>query len=98
MPTSLTRVWCAPFTIYSSSVQMIRQDLLAFLWPSLAGIKMINAFYMVLDHVVDRSNCKWFEPRGQFLERNIYHQRHLSGPVSYRDFRETGPRSHVISM
>ena len=26
-----------------------------------------------------------------YLLRNIYHKRHLSGPVSYWDFRETGP-------
>ena len=78
MPTSLTRVWCAPFTIYSSSVQMIRQDLLAFLWPSSAGIKMINAFYTLLDLVIDRSNCKRFEPRGPFLES----PGNLPGPIS----------------
>ena len=29
--------------------------------------------------------------------RNIYHQRHLSGPVSYRDFRETGPRLEPVA-
>ena len=29
-----------------------------------------------------------------YLLRNIYHQRHLSGPVSYQDFRETGSRAY----
>ena len=28
-----------------------------------------------------------------YLLKNICHQRHLSGPVSYRDFRVTGPRA-----
>ena len=29
-----------------------------------------------------------------YLSRNIYHQRHLLGPVSYQDFRETDPRAY----
>ena len=29
-----------------------------------------------------------------YLLRNIYHKRHLSAPVSYWDFRETGPRAY----
>ena len=31
--------------------------------------------------------------QSNLLLRIIYHQRDLSGPVSYRDFRETGPWS-----
>ena len=30
-----------------------------------------------------------------YLVRNIYHQRRLPGLVSYRDFRETGPRAYT---
>ena len=29
-----------------------------------------------------------------YLSRNTYHERHLPGPVSYWDFRETGPRAY----
>ena len=29
-----------------------------------------------------------------YLLSDIYHKRHLSGPVSYWDFRETGPRAY----
>ena len=29
-----------------------------------------------------------------YLLRNIYHERHLAGPVSYWDFGETGPRDY----
>ena len=36
-----------------------------------------------------KANKNWL------LLRNIYHQRNLLGSVSYRDFRETGPRSEI---
>ena len=35
-------------------------------------------------NLVLKANKNWL------LLRNIYHQRHLSGPISYRDVRETG--------